>query len=322
MNEPIDLSTIHTDWLARKDFDAFSRLFEQAFGHPVAQALWAWKYLRSEPIGAAAWCGDRLVAFYGGMPFDVRWLGRPRELVQIGDVMVEPSARGLLKRRGVFWHTATYYLDRMVGPGLRFHSGFGFPNERAMTLGERLGLYARAGEMVQLTWPARPPALRPLSCAIPVRPNELERIGPVWAGMARDLEDAVLLTRDASYVGHRFLKHPHSHYRVRAVRSRLTGRWHGVLILRDRGEEGLELLDVIAPLSRIPDLIGFAQEEAHALARPRLFSWLSRDFADCFIADKNRHEPLQMFIALSANCADLAAVRGKLWMTAGDTDFR
>lgn len=322
MRVALDPGAIHTDWFARTDYEAFSRLFEQSFGHPVDRPLWLWKYLRAQPLGAASWRGDQLLAFYGGMPFHARWLGRPVELVEIGDVMVEASARGILKRRGVFWQTAAYYLTRMVGPGLRFHSGFGFPNERAMILGEKLGLYARAGEMVQLTWLPRTPGWRPFSRTVPIRTSELERIAPAWTKMARDLEDAVLLTRDAAYVGHRFLSHPHAPYRLQAVRSRLTGSWHGVLIMRDRGEDGLELLDVIAPVERIPDLIEIAREEAHALGRARLFSWLSRDFADRFIADPQRHAPLQMYIALSADCPDLAAVRGKLWMTAGDTDFR
>lgn len=322
MSDFIDLSAIRTDWLQRDDFEAFSRLFEQSFGHPVDPRFWQWKYLRSQPIGAASWSGDRLVAFYGGMPFHARWLGRPVELVQIGDVMVEPSARGVLRRRGVFWHTAAYYLDRMVGPGLRFHSGFGFPNARAMSLGEKLGLYARAGEMVQITWSPRRRGLRPFTRQIPIRPSELERIRPLWSRMAIDLEDAVLLTRDETYVEQRFLNHPQSPYRLRAVVSRLTGSWHGVLIMRDRGDDGLELLDVVAPLRRIPDLIDIAREEAASLGRPRLFSWLSRDFAGHFAADQSRHEVMQMFIALSADCPDLEAVRGKLWMTAGDTDFR
>ena len=98
--------------------------------------------------------GQRLVAFYGGMPRELSFQGSSWRGIQVGDVMVDPDLRGSLSRRGPFQMAASTFLEQMLGQGGPCQIGFGFPNARAMTVAQKLGLYRAVDEVLELTWPA------------------------------------------------------------------------------------------------------------------------------------------------------------------------
>lgn len=70
---------LHT--LRPEDAPAMRRLFEAAFGHPMSQALWEWKY--GDGRGHAVWCaaGGEMVGHLGLMRRTAIWQG---EQIAIG----------------------------------------------------------------------------------------------------------------------------------------------------------------------------------------------------------------------------------------------
>ena len=120
--------------------------------------LWCWKYQGLDTLGGLARRHGRAIAFYGAMPRAIHLFGSPATVVQIGDVMVLPEERGILKRQGPFFLAATSFIERFIGYGKTYPFGFGFPSERAYRLAAHLGLYDKVGELKRVSWPALQPA--------------------------------------------------------------------------------------------------------------------------------------------------------------------
>ncbi len=129
-------------------------LFERVFKRPMTDEEWQWKYGqgRGQGIGLEDAQG-RMVAFYGGLTRPVLLAGRPRQASQICDVMVAGDGHDSLVRHGALHQVAATFLEQQMGWARPHAVGFGFPTERALKVGERLGLYQRVDELVQLSWP-------------------------------------------------------------------------------------------------------------------------------------------------------------------------
>ncbi len=219
-------------------------LFAQVFGQPMAASLWHWKYGdgRGVATGARECASGRLLAHYGGTQRAFVCAGQALAAVQVGDVMVQPGARGVLSRSGPFAVATRRLLDLHIGQGLAFDFGFGFPNARAGRLGELLGLYRPACEVLAVHWPA----LDAAQLAQARRGARLctldwgdagasaRRLDALWQRLARSPEAApcVLGRRDAAWWRHRYANHPDAPYRCLWVRTRWTRRLLGAVALR------------------------------------------------------------------------------------------
>ena len=320
------LGRSHTAWIGTEDFTAWLTLFRASFGVDMSEAFWRWKYRGLDAIGVAAFMDDEMIAFYGGMPREVSWVGTPIRLVQIGDVMVHPRQRGILTRKGPFWQIATRFLDERcdaLRPD-RYRCAFGFPNEKHMRLGERLGLYRRAGGMTELSWSPTPPRTDLFRTFTELDVANLKDIDRLWSAMARDLSDSIVPQRDARHVARRYLEHPENPYRLLMLRNRLGGGARGLAVLRNRGAEGLDLVDIVAPLADMPAVVEHARRYAHVERCHRLFCWISSHKVAVLAGNTERVVPLDMSIALSIrpNAPNIDTASGGLWMMSGDTDFR
>lgn len=311
-------------WAKPEDESALLQLFHQAFEHEMPVEQWRWKYATSDPPGCCVLDGNQLIAFYGGMPRTIRIAGDQATAVQIGDVMVAPGQRGVFTRRGAMFRAAAQFSEDLVGVGKKYDCGYGFPSERHNRLGEHLGLYARIGKLQEAAW--EPLSSRPslwLSLH-PIKASQLTHLSQLWLEMAESLCDKVVLERDATYLNHRFLSHPTVDYCCFLVKHRFTGGPVGLIVLRDHGANGMELLDIVAPIGRIPLLIKAAQFLTARLQRQRLFAWLSEAVAECVketlptLTDLN----LPLPIIAWGRQRDLQWTRGKWWLIGGDTDFR
>jgi hypothetical protein len=311
-------------WARPADEPALLELFARAFGHEMPPEQWRWKYAGLDPMGSLVRREDgRPVAFYGGMPRAIRFFGTPATAVQIGDVMVDPVERGVLTRKGPLFLATTAFAERMVGPGRAYDLAFGFPSERHAKLGERLGLYARVDEVLETSWPVLP-ARR--SFALRTRALTADRIALVdrlWQEMAAALTDTVVAVRDSAHIRHRFLQHPSITYELLLVTRRLSGAPVGLLVLRDRGTDGIELIDAVAKPERIPTLVAIARRIAGRMGRHRVFAWLTPRAAAAFGGDPT-------LVAIGAQIPtivwdaspEVLKVRDHWWLTGGDTDFR
>ncbi len=311
------------DWACPADESELLALFSKAFGFDMPQTLWCWKYQGLDSSGVLARRDGQVVAFYGGIPRTVSLFGSPATAVQIGDAMVAPEERGVLTRRGPFFLAASHYLRHRVGAGKPFPLAFGFPSQRAYRLGERLGLYAKVGEIMRIDWPA-----------LEARPNPLLRTRPfdaamgaaadrLWLEMAAALSRQIVGVRDFSYLKRRYLGHPTVSYRVFMVSGRISARPFGIIVVRDDGEE-LELVDVAAPPERLAALVKIVRRLAFNLGKPRAYTWITAQNAPLFAGESGAVSPTGIVVpALNWNQGIAPAkIDGRWWLMAGDTDFR
>lgn len=311
------LTTLHSS-----DWPRLGQLFERAFGQPMAAGLADYKYAHGHGESVALVDADGTVIAHCGMTFrDMLAGGRPAPGVQLGDSMVLPEARGMLARQGSpFYRVAAGALERLESlPEAPFV--FGFPNDRAIRLGERLELYMEIDRICELTWPASPGA--PQAQAQATGPTLRAAVDGLWRRMAADLGDALVAVRDGAYMERRYFAHPANRYHVYLLRSRWLRRPQAVFVLRSHGAT-VELIDWVAPLDRVPAVIAEARRAATALGGERLTAWLTCSFAPRFSADALSCTVTECRVPACGRWrADwVARFRNRVWLTGGDTDFR
>lgn len=304
-------------------------LFERTFGHSMSSAMWQWKYGRERGRAIGVWRQNQLVAHYGGMIRNILFFGEPRIAVQIGDVMVDSKERGVLTKRGPFFLMAATFQEYYVGYGKSILTGYGFPNERAMRVAERLRLYTNVGYMSELEWPALKGTPRWLTRLQAVDSSNIEEawiiaaIDECWQKMAGDLRGALVGVRDWHYLRYRYLDHPHQHYQIVLIINRFDGKKRGLLVMR-HDPESSEIMDLVAPLREIPLLIVHARRLAKINGRSKVFCRITENFAPCFIATGGIRKELGMAIPapIWSDAPAAEMLHNRWWLMSGDTDFR
>lgn len=312
------------------------RLFAQVFGHDMSLAHWQWKYGDGRGIGIGVWrCGEggpQLVAHYGGVSRDILLFGTPAKALQCGDVMVAEQGRGSLSRKGPVFLASATCLEHSIGYGTPQLIAFGFPNERAYRLPERLGLYAESGHMVEAAWPpadGRPSLWYALREIDPADPQLDRQLDACWAAMARTTGHLAIGVRDAAYLRYRYLGHPDKTYRLFVLKQRLTGRVLGAIVLRvdedAAGTRRCELLDVVGAVAHVPLLVQQARRLAGQWGCLNLFAWLTENLLPYLaLPSEASSRPIGIVIPANAWTAGppVASFAGKWWLTSGDMDFR
>lgn len=302
-------------------------LFKKIFHHDMTSAMWQWKYDLNSGREIGVWRDNQLIAHYGGASRKILFFGQPQTAVQIGDVMVDTSERGTLTRKGPFFLMAATFLERYIGYGKPYLVGFGFPNERAMKVAVRLGLYDEVGYMVEFSWNIR--------SQFPLWGTRLHLIGreqadfaktdadQCWEHMAADLQTAIIGVRDWQYLQHRYLEHPNQQYQIILVRNRFDKCARGILVLR-YDPEGCEIVDLIAPLAEIPLLITHARRLAGIHGATRVFCRITENFARYFAVAGGIQQTINIHIPANAwsNGPAPETLKDRWWLMSGDKDFR
>jgi hypothetical protein len=299
-------------------------LFEHAFGYRMDPGLWRWKYRDAPLPGIGVWQGGRLVAFYGGMPRAIMAFGRPASAVQIGDVMVEPSQRGVMTRSGPFQIAASTFLERRIGHGRAHLLGFGFPTVKALQVAQKLGLYAEVDQVTQMTWPARASWKDRFDARwAGVRPGDGAVIDGLWARMARDFGDSIIGVRDWNYFEARYLKHPTVKYECLLVKG-LLGLARAAIVLRALDDGQTELIDIVGPRASFGAAISAARRWATEHGSTGVRAWVTASHAQALHLQSPETAPLGLVVPTNVWNPGPAVdeVRGRWWLMAGDTDFR
>lgn len=309
---------------ASGDDEKIRALFARVFSHPLTPEYHAWKYCRGRAM--LAWQKSDLVGHYGGMERDILYRGRPEIAVQIGDVMVASEHRF---RRGPFWLMAKAFADMYVGNCAPFFLSFGFPNQRAMKLGQLLGLYTRVDSMVQVI--VNVPAVAipsPFLHLLELDAETLASCSPavngLWQKMAAGFGDFIIGSRDADYLRRRYLEHPEVTYRIIAVVQRISGRFVGLLVVREGTGNDMMLMDILAPPADLAAYLRQAARIARLAGKKRLVFWLTRSMAKrycgsfrCIVEQSDISVPM-----ISCTPGLLPEdVNNRWWLTAGDMDF-
>jgi hypothetical protein len=312
-------------WVGSDDYAAWLTLFRRCFGHEISQRHWDWKYRGSDRRGVGVTRGQQLVAFYGGMPRELRASGAPWRGIQVGDVMVDPDWRASLSRRGPFQMAASTFLEQMLGPGGPHHVGFGFPNARAMKVAHKLGLYRAVDEVVELAWSAHTAQAGRLTVCTPVDSQEACRHGDaLWQEMQKALPETLLGVRDAGYLHWRYVQHPAHAHRWLLLRSRLTRRVMGLVVYRQESSGRWEILDLVGDPRCYAALIRGVQAEVPSTEGQEVFMWMTRSHMFWLADSRPAVRALEVMVPTSVWVPPNhpGSVDGRWWLTGGDTDFR
>lgn len=313
-------------------------LFQEVFKHPLSDPFWRWKYANGRGVAVGARAPDgKLQAHCGGTRRVVYDKGIPILTVQAGDMMVSVHGRKQLSNRGPFGLMTDAFLERHVGKNAEYKICYGFPNERHMLLGERLGIYARMDEMFDLVW--RNPVvisssllknihLIPLTPVDWQEPRTLEQLNRLWGTMRVDLQEYALPQRDAAWWLHRYVNHPEYDYRCFWVMQKSFFRKYpiGMIALRVHGEGHWELMDWVSPENRCITMIEVVKRQAAIEGVQMLTGWFSSQITQRIQAGADTVVPAcSLGLNLTGTPEDaksLAHFYNRWWLTSGDTDFR
>lgn len=311
-------------WVGREQQTAWLDLFEASFGHTMPTANLKWKYRDTEKLGVGVWDDKKLIAFYGGIPRAVSYFGKPAMAIQIGDVMVHPSQRGILTRSGPFQIAAATFLELQIGHDCPYLLGFGFPTKKALQLAKKLGLYAEVDSISEIRWPAAP-GRRILKTFARTASHENAAVADaLWLQMKQVLAGSIVGVRNWAFLHDRYIMHPEQLYTVLVVRRRFTRIVLGIVVLRDRKEQGVELVDFVAAPENFPELLETSRLYARKLGRAEVFTWITTSHVDTLMSPDGMVQRLDMVIPTNIWSAGPAVkkIQAHWWLMAGDTDFR
>ncbi|NQV69614.1 MAG: GNAT family N-acetyltransferase [Pseudohongiella sp.] len=297
-------------------------LFKSVFKKDMSRSNWEWKYGDGRGAGVIVRTGDEVVAYFGGTERRVLFKGEAVCSIQCGDSMVAQSHRGTLSKKGPFYLSVTAFLDRYVGFERPYLLSYGFPNERAMRLAERLGMYAEVGTMADIAWSAESSAQFESVVFDFESAAHQDAVKQLWSAMAADFADRSIGIRDLDYLRHRYHDHPALNYQLHLVSHKNSSTPFGLLVTRQI-DDRLLLVDMVSAKNNIRDLASFGRHLASELNCQDLYGWLTE--VDCpLIADTSviiGEKPLRLPLGVYCEGLQASEVKDSWFFMCGDSDF-
>jgi len=302
-------------------------LFCRIFKTDISEEMLAWKYGdgRGRSYGIFTVEGE-LLAHCGIFYRQVHADATPCRIAQLGDLMALPGRYGGVSRsRSPFAQLIQKVLDDLPAADNPDALAFGFPSDRAMRLGEHLGLFSSIDRMWELQFSPLPTDGGGDRCLdLDFDSSDfIHNVDRLWRGMADDLGNDLLGVRDGCYLRQRYGSHPQHRYRCHLVRSRWLRRPLGILVTRLDGEQ-CELLDLVAPRSNMQRLLTAARQQLPAWGAVTMKLWLTEHHAALVQHQADHVAPLEFRIMANPFSSGNRPERfaNRWWLTGGDTDYR
>jgi hypothetical protein len=258
------------------------------------------------------------------MPREVQGPDRIHHAVQNGDVMVHPDERGFFSRKGAFFSVSDAFLGAHIGPGRTYEFGFGFPNERAFGLPEKLGLYIAGDRMESLRWEPAAAGRAPwLVREQALDDTAVDAIGSLWEAMKRDWSALYIPVRDPARWRMRYLQRPGVRYELLLVRNRLGGRPLAAAVLRQHADH-VEWLDFVGARRGIEPALAAVRRFAARQGGKPVTALFSSQVVQDFALDGATVTPSGIVVPLRApepGWPQPYPWHGKFWLMGGDSDF-
>ncbi|MDD2769343.1 MAG: GNAT family N-acetyltransferase [Methylococcus sp.] len=307
-----------------ENLEDYRGLFLRSFAHEISADLWRWKYADNRGRAIVAERGGEAVAHYGGTARRIMFSGETASALQICDVMVNPAERAVMTKRGVFFQVASTFLEAYFGYEHEYLLAYGFPNYRHLRLAKKMGLYEETERITELRWTTAKGRIRMNTTArlLDLGIDHSELISMLWRHMRADLQDAIVVIRDPEYIKYRYLLRPERVYEFLLVRKRWSTRPIGLVVLYRDGQE-CKLMDMIGPLSAMPELVEHARQLAFAWGCNVLTAWVSEGQASRF--EWGQVDKVSTDICVPANIwsegPEPQQIRSRWWLMMGDTEF-
>lgn len=311
------------------------------FGPQVDARWFRWKYGQASNQGkgqaVGVWHGDTLIAFCGGVPRSLDLHGKNWNGLQLTDVMVHPQWRGILTRKGPFYHASSRFYRTRMGtlPTHPFQLGFGFPSQIHMRLAEKIGLAWDAGQIQMLRWKPSPPAAINVPWTwrwqeiIPQENSFDKHIHTAWAAMKSEASGVTIGHRDAAYVHWRYVDRPLAvgagsqvRYRYFALR-RPWSRWASGVAIMDLRSPSAHWLDWIGSTTLMPLVVHAIRCQAAQSGASEVTAWASPLIVQHLEHTGIHSREVCAWLGIPANStiqkSDISTLNW--WLMGGDTDF-
>lgn len=319
-------------------------LFHEVFKTPMSMSMWHWKYGggRGVATGMRDSCGH-LVAHYGGTLRVAQWCKEVFTVMQIGDVMVAPSARDVFARMGPFGKVSSVFIQHYLNNQSPRLMGFGFPNSRHARLGQRLNLYWPMCNVYELQWSDLTPlvdalkasswcndwCLREFDAQDDVSCHGLDELAK-RAALLHGQMNHLWLRRDLNWWRHRYVNHPEIKYRIWLwYESQSSMCPVGAFVLKISSPGSVEVMDWILLESIqheqvIPLIAGVLRGIGGDWVLKLWCSEVVKAALGSFVQD---HAISQLACQSAVTVPSLwghpvADFSDRFWLTGGDTDFR
>ena len=301
-------------------------LFEKSFDTTFNQDIWNWKYElgQGKCVVARGSKNGEIVSHYGGAPRQIQYFGKPNTAIQVCDVMVLPEIRRQYGKSSLFFKTAATFLEREIGNTVNHLLGFGFPNQKAMNIAFRLGLYEKTDEYLELVYPLRENLETSSFQLVPIEIYNTQHqqcIDQLWLLMKQETTAGIIGDRHWRYIKYRYFDHPwfqSNQYRCVFLNDE-AGESMAAVFLKEH-EERLLVLDLLCPPSAMKHVLG---NLAQLLSEKELKIWITRGWVDAVKTESAIENNLGIEIPCNSwnpgpHSDDLY---GAWWLTAGDMDF-
>lgn len=311
--------------IAPADLHLIRPLFRQVFKTDITDAMLDWKY--GEGLGRAYGyfndAGELLV--HCGLSYRrVLADGQPRRIAHMGDLMAASGRHGGLGRASAFAHVIRRMLDDIPDEHNPDGLAFGFPSDRAMRLGEQMGLFASIDQMRQLTFGPLPRRWSADRLVMVTTPDSsfCKLADQLWQGMAEELGEGLVVIRDADYLAFRYFSHPSLRYACHLVKPWWGGQALGIVITRCEGRQ-CELVDLIAPPAAVGRLIKAVRQHLAGWGVDALTLWLTERHAAAVEGQAQSNDRLELRIMANPFSSGGQPERfaNRWWLTSGDTDY-
>jgi hypothetical protein len=300
-------------------------LFKSAFGTEMPSSLWQWKYAKGKGYGC--WEDGKLIAHCGLFPRAIFVSGQVCVAWQLGDLMVSANSRGgnLSRIRSPFSCVVGAVLKDVFNDKNPNALAFGFPSDRAMRLGEKLGLFAAIDnwyeiELDPFTSSQFMPRVREVSL---LNQHVQNQINKSWSKMRPELKQHLVGERNPDYWMWRYAHHPIYTYRVFEVKHAWWPVTLAYLVMREISPGRWLWVDFVGSLSRFSTAALGAVVAARQLDGQTVFTFGSEAVAKLFA--NISHSKQQTEIRIMGNPASeisfLQRYSQKWWLMAGDTDY-
>ena len=316
-------------------------LFEESFGVDFDPELWHWKYVLGDgkSIVARMQAGGEIFAHYGGAPRKISYFGKETLAIQPCDVMVLPQIRKQYGKSSLFFKTAATFLEREIGNTVNHLLGFGFPNQKAMNIAMRLGLYEKTDDFVELVYDAKVEReqlsnhsemafLRTKSYEIvPLDINDAghkQQMIRLWESMLEGFNNSIIGLRDINYLKYRYFDHPFAksaQYQCLLIGTKNQST--GIAVLKTHGSHKL-LMDLICSVTSIKMNISILNQWLSDSSEERkLKVWITKAWLDQIQLPGAIVNELGIEIPCNTwNPGPTSQLLcGQWWLTAGDMDF-
>ena len=302
------------------DEKGITALFREVFGREMTIAEWRWKYLGREKrrVYASIAVNDEtgeVLAHYGGVLHRMVYRGKEICGLSIGDVMVHPACRGLR----LFKRVASLLPEVAASDGIVM--GYGFPNERAMRLPEKLGLYEKVEDLMEgvkeVVFHKGPD--RYLYKLFPLEYSD-ERIDRLWDSVRGYY--TLCVVRDRKYFAWRYKNHPLFTYELWGLKIRAGRELKGLAVLK-REEGQVMIMDFLQSDGDFRTLFRKLENCAYASGVKMLKLW-----APPFLEHKLsaygfsvRNAAISIPRTTHEKFLMKEEIEGSFFYTMGDTDF-